>query len=102
MSSVGESGEPQSQEGDLTISQDVKPSDDGGGADQDDIVQTGLEPDPESEVDVQEEDSEKVKEALSRPPPVNSSYLPLPWKGRIGYACFLPFLFHLLCIWSTL
>lgn len=26
-----------------------------------------------------------VKEALSRPPPVNSDYLPLPWKGRLGY-----------------
>jgi len=28
---------------------------------------------------------EEVKEALSRPPPVNSDYLPLPWKGRLGY-----------------
>lgn len=31
------------------------------------------------------EDEEDVKEALSRPPPVNSDYLPLPWKGRLGY-----------------
>jgi UV DNA damage endonuclease len=31
------------------------------------------------------EDEEEVKEALSRPPPVNSDYLPLPWKGRLGY-----------------
>ena len=30
-------------------------------------------------------DGEEVKEALSRPPPVNSDYLPLPWKGRLGY-----------------
>jgi UV DNA damage endonuclease len=30
-------------------------------------------------------DEEDVKEALSRPPPVNSDYLPLPWKGRLGY-----------------
>jgi UV DNA damage endonuclease len=28
---------------------------------------------------------EEVREALSRPPPVNSAYLPLPWKGRLGY-----------------
>jgi len=31
------------------------------------------------------EDEDEVKEALSRPPPVNSDYLPLPWKGRLGY-----------------
>ena len=28
---------------------------------------------------------EELKEALGRPPPVNSGYLPLPWKGRLGY-----------------
>ena len=26
-------------------------------------------------------------EALSRPPAVNATELPLPWKGRLGYAC---------------
>jgi UV DNA damage endonuclease len=31
------------------------------------------------------DDEDEVKEALSRPPPVNSDYLPLPWKGRLGY-----------------
>lgn len=31
------------------------------------------------------EDEDDAKEAMSRPPPVNSDYLPLPWKGRIGY-----------------
>jgi UV DNA damage endonuclease len=35
-----------------------------------------------------------VKEAFSRPPPINSEYLPLPWKGRLGYVrsvpCILP------------
>lgn len=31
------------------------------------------------------EDEVEIKEALSRPPPVNSEYLPLPWKGRLGY-----------------
>jgi UV DNA damage endonuclease len=30
-------------------------------------------------------DEEEIKEVLSRPPPVNSDYLPLPWKGRLGY-----------------
>lgn len=28
---------------------------------------------------------EELQEALGRPSPVNSGYLPLPWKGRIGY-----------------
>lgn len=32
---------------------------------------------------VEDADAEKLEAA--RPPPVNSSYLPLPWKGRIGY-----------------
>lgn len=40
--------------------------------------------DPESDEDVPVE-AEELKEALGRPPPVNSSYLPLPWKGRLGY-----------------
>jgi UV DNA damage endonuclease len=40
--------------------------------------------DPESDEDIPV-DSEELKEALGRPPPVNSSYLPLPWKGRLGY-----------------
>ena len=37
-------------------------------------------------------DPEELKEALSKPPPVNSSYLPLPWKGRLGYACLNTYL----------
>lgn len=40
--------------------------------------------DPESDEDIPVE-AEELKEALGRPPPVNSSYLPLPWKGRLGY-----------------
>lgn len=32
-----------------------------------------------------EDDVGEIQEALSRPPPVNSDYLPLPWKGRLGY-----------------
>jgi UV DNA damage endonuclease len=48
---------------------------------------TGMAGDPEDEADGLEEDEVEVKEALSRPPPVNSEYLPLPWKGRLGYVC---------------
>ena len=40
--------------------------------------------DPEAEGE-EEADEEEVQAALSRPPPVNSDYLPLPWKGRLGY-----------------
>ncbi|KAK4230298.1 putative UV-damage endonuclease [Podospora fimiseda] len=28
----------------------------------------------------------------ARPPPINSPYLPLPWKGRLGYACLNTYL----------
>lgn len=40
--------------------------------------------DPEAEGD-EEADEEEIQAALSRPPPANSDYLPLPWKGRLGY-----------------
>lgn len=40
--------------------------------------------DPESDEEVPVE-ADELKNALGRPPPVNSSYLPLPWKGRLGY-----------------
>ena len=43
--------------------------------------------DPEAEGE-EEGDEEEIQAALSRPPPVNSDYLPLPWKGRLGYVCF--------------
>ena len=33
----------------------------------------------------EEAGEEEIQAALSRPPPVNSDYLPLPWKGRLGY-----------------
>jgi UV DNA damage endonuclease len=46
----------------------------------------GVTGDPEAEgVDGEEGDEVELKAALSRPPPVNSEYLPLPWKGRLGY-----------------
>ncbi|KAF2214892.1 hypothetical protein CERZMDRAFT_37035 [Cercospora zeae-maydis SCOH1-5] len=47
--------------------------------------------DPEAEGD-EDADPEEIKEALSRPPPVNSNYLPLPWKGRLGYCCLNTYL----------
>ncbi|KAI7170059.1 hypothetical protein D0869_14669 [Hortaea werneckii] len=48
--------------------------------------------DPEAEGEDEVPDEEEVKEALARPPPVNSDYLPLPWKGRLGYACLNTYL----------
>ncbi|EXJ84675.1 hypothetical protein A1O3_05345 [Capronia epimyces CBS 606.96] len=47
--------------------------------------------DPEVEDD-DDANPEELKEVMSRPPPVNSSYLPLPWKGRLGYACLNTYL----------
>jgi UV DNA damage endonuclease len=44
--------------------------------------------DPEAEGE-EEADEEEIKEAMLRSPPVNSNYLPLPWKGRLGYVCSL-------------
>ena len=40
--------------------------------------------DPEAEGE-EEANEEEIQAALSRPPPVHSDYLPLPWKGRLGY-----------------
>lgn len=39
-----------------------------------------------------EEDIEIVKLEAKRPPPVNADQLPLPWKGRLGYACLNTYL----------
>ena len=47
--------------------------------------------DPEVEGD-EPASEEEVKAAVTRPPPVNSDYLPLPWKGRLGYACLNTYL----------
>ncbi|RAH76190.1 UV-endonuclease UVE-1 [Aspergillus japonicus CBS 114.51] len=52
---------------------------------------TAVPLDPESDEDVPVE-AEELQDALSRPPPVHSSYLPLPWKGRLGYACLNTYL----------
>lgn len=48
--------------------------------------------DPEADADDLDADPEELSAALSRPPPVNSSHLPLPWKGRLGYACLNTYL----------
>lgn len=42
--------------------------------------------DPEGD-EIPVEDVGAVMAAASRPPPVDSDYLPLPWKGRLGYVC---------------
>jgi len=34
------------------------------------------------------EEVEALKSEAARPPPVNSEYLPLPWKGRLGYVSY--------------
>ena len=47
--------------------------------------------DPEADGE-DDADPEEIMEALARAPPVNSSYLPLPWKGRLGYACLNTYL----------
>jgi UV DNA damage endonuclease len=41
--------------------------------------------DPEADDDGVVEDVDAEKREAGRPPPVNSDYLPLPWKGRLGY-----------------
>ncbi|KAF3355643.1 hypothetical protein VdG1_03935 [Verticillium dahliae VDG1] len=40
----------------------------------------------------QEAEEELAERGAARPPPVNSNLLPLPWKGRIGYACLNTYL----------
>ncbi|KAL6897728.1 UV-endonuclease UvdE domain-containing protein [Trichoderma evansii] len=37
-------------------------------------------------------DAETTERSARRPPPVNSDVLPLPWKGRLGYACLNTYL----------
>jgi len=48
--------------------------------------------DPEGDEEDDTADPEEVKSAAFRPPAVNSAYLPLPWKGRLGYACLNTYL----------
>ncbi|KAF2130899.1 UV-endonuclease UvdE [Dothidotthia symphoricarpi CBS 119687] len=53
---------------------------------------TGVPGDPEAADELENDDEAEVKAASLRPPPVNSGYLPLPWKGRLGYACLNTYL----------
>ncbi|CCC13875.1 unnamed protein product [Sordaria macrospora k-hell] len=39
-----------------------------------------------------DESLDAPERGAARAPPVNSSYLPLPWKGRLGYACLNTYL----------
>jgi UV DNA damage endonuclease len=49
--------------------------------------------DPEAQrIDAPEEAPDIPERGAARPPPVNSGYLPLPWKGRLGYACLNTYL----------
>ncbi|KAK8041006.1 hypothetical protein PG994_014013 [Apiospora phragmitis] len=48
--------------------------------------------DPEEPAEPDAEDVNEIKLEGARPPPVNSNYLPLPWKGRLGYACLNTYL----------
>ena len=40
-----------------------------------------VSPNPKDKINPEE----VVAEAPARPPPMNSTYLPLPWRGRLGY-----------------
>ncbi|KAI9749133.1 MAG: UV-damage endonuclease [Chaenotheca gracillima] len=52
----------------------------------------GMAGDPEAEENEEEDEVEEIQAAATRPPAVNSDYLPLPWKGRLGYACLCTYL----------
>ncbi|KAI1751568.1 UV-endonuclease UvdE-domain-containing protein [Xylaria castorea] len=51
-----------------------------------------LPDDEDADNTLEENDVNVMKQEGARPPPVNSEYLPLPWKGRIGYACLNTYL----------
>ncbi|KAH6678465.1 UV-endonuclease UvdE-domain-containing protein [Halenospora varia] len=48
--------------------------------------------DPDGDEEDPAEDVGVLKIEAARPPPVNSDYLPLPWEGRLGYACLNTYL----------
>ncbi|KAI1813773.1 UV-endonuclease UvdE-domain-containing protein [Poronia punctata] len=52
------------------------------------LMPGGVDPD----TDLAENNVNVMKQEGARPPPVNSDYLPLPWKGRLGYACLNTYL----------
>lgn len=45
----------------------------------------GVRADPDADEDGPAEDIDVLRREAARPPPVNSDYLPLPWRGRLGY-----------------
>ncbi|KAI0869448.1 UV-endonuclease UvdE [Hypoxylon argillaceum] len=46
----------------------------------------------DTEIPLDENDTSAINQEGPRPPPVHSDYLPLPWKGRLGYACLNTYL----------
>ncbi|KAK3985740.1 putative UV-damage endonuclease [Cladorrhinum sp. PSN332] len=47
---------------------------------------------PPPDQELQEPLVDLPERGAARPPPINSPYLPLPWKGRLGYACLNTYL----------
>lgn len=60
----------------------------------DDMEDSEYEDEPGGPLPKDEEDLPKslrvAERGAARPPAVNSDYLPLPWKGRLGYVSFSP------------
>jgi UV DNA damage endonuclease len=52
---------------------------------EDDVDEWEKRPDSDGDGVGPAEDVDVTKKEAARPPPVNSDYLPLPWKGRLGY-----------------
>jgi UV DNA damage endonuclease len=69
----------------LGLQENNRASDDGSEYGADDAVR--------DELDSPEEVAER---GAARPPALNSSYLPLPWKGRLGYVSFFFVIFAFL------
>ncbi|KAI9051222.1 hypothetical protein LZ554_005323 [Drepanopeziza brunnea f. sp. 'monogermtubi'] len=59
---------------------------------EDEVDEWDKRQDPDGDDEGPAEDTEVLKLEARRPPPVNSDYLPLPWKGRLGYACLNTYL----------
>lgn len=51
-----------------------------------------VEAEPDSQADADLLDDEVGDRGPRRPPPLNSNILPLPWAGRLGYACLNTYL----------
>jgi hypothetical protein len=52
---------------------------------EDDVDEWDKRLDPDGDNVGPTEDVDIMKKEAARPPPVNSDYIPLPWKGRLGY-----------------